>query len=377
VQISLQSTDRELLQQTAAKIRDGLAAGKIPGVINPDLSTKPGKPELQARPDRAKLADYDLSAGQVGLALRTMYEGDENAKFRVKGEEYDIRVMLDLEDRNNPALLDNVPVTFQSNKPIYLSDVATVTRGQGLDRIDRRNRLEEVVVQADLLPGVSFGPINDQIGQWVKDESLIPDGVIYDPVGQARVQQREFPILIGTFLTGIVLVYMVLAALYNNLVYPFIIQLAQPQALVGALLALIITDKALNVVGFIGIVALVGLVGKNAILLVDYANTLRNRGEDRDEAVIHSGRTRLRPILMTTIALIVGTLPVALAIGRGSEFRETIGITIIGGATLSTILTLFVIPCSYTIFDDLMAGGGKLWRKVFPAGEPAAVQVDD
>jgi HAE1 family hydrophobic/amphiphilic exporter-1 len=377
VQISLQSTDRELLQQTAAKIRDGLAAGKIPGVINPDLSTKPGKPELQARPDRAKLADYDLSAGQVGLALRTMYEGDENAKFRVKGEEYDIRVMLDLEDRNNPALLDNVPVTFQSNKPIYLSDVATVTRGQGLDRIDRRNRLEEVVVQADLLPGVSFGPINDQIGQWVKDESLIPDGVIYDPVGQARVQQREFPILIGTFLTGIVLVYMVLAALYNNLIYPFIIQLAQPQALVGALLALIITDKALNVVGFIGIVALVGLVGKNAILLVDYANTLRNRGEDRDEAVIHSGRTRLRPILMTTIALIVGTLPVALAIGRGSEFRETIGITIIGGATLSTILTLFVIPCSYTIFDDLMAGGGKLWRKVFPAGEPAAVQVDD
>ncbi|MCG9895506.1 MAG: efflux RND transporter permease subunit, partial [Fimbriimonadaceae bacterium] len=134
---------------------------------------------------------------------------------------------------------------------------------------------------------------------------------------------------------------------------PFIIQLAQPQALVGALLALMITDKALNVIGFIGILALIGLVGKNAILLVDYTNTLRERGEDREKALVESGRTRLRPIMMTTLALVVGILPVALAIGRGSEFRETIGIIVIGGTILSTVLTLFVIPCSYTIFDGL------------------------
>lgn len=353
IQISLQSSNRELLQETAQKIRDGLAAGAVAGVINPDLSSKPGKPELRAIPDRARLADFDVSAGALGQALRFMYEGDDQAKFRVRGEEYDIRVMMDLADRNNPDLLASVPITFQDNRPVYLGDLAAIERGKGLDKIQRRNRLEEVQITAETLPGVSFGPTQGKIDAWMKEKNMIPDGVIYEPVGQARIQQRENPILGTALLAGLLLVYGVLAALYNNLLYPFIIQLAQPQAMIGALLALIITDKSLNVVGFIGIVALIGLVGKNAILLVDYANTLRGRGQAKNDALVESGRTRLRPILMTTIALIVGTLPVALAIGRGSEFRETIGITIIGGASLSTILTLFVIPCSYTIFDDL------------------------
>ena len=152
---------------------------------------------------------------------------------------------------------------------------------------------------------------------------------------------------------GFVLVYALLASLYNNLLYPFIIQLAQPQAMIGAILALVLTDKPLTIVGFIGIIALVGLVGKNAILLVDYTNTLRERGMNREEAILEAGPTRLRPILMTSLAIILGMLPVALAIGRGSEFRETIGIIIIGGIALSTVLTLLVIPCSYTIIDDL------------------------
>jgi HAE1 family hydrophobic/amphiphilic exporter-1 len=162
-----------------------------------------------------------------------------------------------------------------------------------------------------------------------------------------------------------------LASLYNNLLYPFIIQLAQPQALVGALLALVLTNKQLNIVGFIGLIALVGLVGKNAILVVDYTNTLRERGMNRHDALVLAGPTRLRPIMMTTLAILLGMLPVALAIGRGSEFRETIGISIFGGILLSTILTLVVIPCSYTIFDDLSNWlGGKLRRKA-PSTEPS------
>jgi HAE1 family hydrophobic/amphiphilic exporter-1 len=170
--------------------------------------------------------------------------------------------------------------------------------------------------------------------------------------------------LFGALGLGLLLVYMILASLFNNLLYPFIVQLAQPQALVGALLGLIITDKPLNIVGFIGIIALVGLVGKNAILLVDYANTLRKRGMDRFEALVESGGTRIKPIMMTTIALIAGTLPVALAIGRGSEFRETIGITIIGGTILSTVLTLLVIPCSYLIFDEFSDRLGGFMRRI-------------
>jgi HAE1 family hydrophobic/amphiphilic exporter-1 len=192
------------------------------------------------------------------------------------------------------------------------------------------------------------------------DEKLIPDGVSYKPLGQADFQAREGMGMVTALLLGLILVYMVLASLFNQLMYPFIIQLAQPQAMVGALLALILTDKTLSVVGFIGIIALVGLVGKNAILLVDYANTLRERGRDRHDALVESGRTRLRPIMMTSLAVVFGMLPVALAIGRGSEFRETIGIVIIGGVVLSTMLTLLVIPCSYTIFDDLSLAMGRL-----------------
>ncbi len=190
----------------------------------------------------------------------------------------------------------------------------------------------------------------------------MPEGVRIKPLGQADAQAREGVYLISALAVGFFLVYVLLAILYENLVYPFIIQLAQPQAMVGVLLALAVTDKTFNIIGFIGVIALVGLVGKNAILLVDYTNTLRERGEAREEAILEAGPVRLRPIMMTTLALILGTLPVAMAIGRGSEFRETIGIAIIGGISLSTFLTLLVIPCSYTIFDDLSVAIGN-WKR--------------
>jgi len=199
---------------------------------------------------------------------------------------------------------------------------------------------------------------------------MIPSGVNFKQGGQADALAREGQYIIGAFFLGIVLVYMLLASLYDNLLYPFIIQLAQPQAMVGALLALIITNKSLNVIGIIGIIALVGLVGKNAILVVDYANTLRDRGRNRHDALVEAGPTRLRPIMMTTLALILGMLPVAVAIGRGSEFRETIGISIIGGISLSTLLTLLVIPCSYTIFDDITISFARTRARLFRIGQP-------
>lgn len=352
IQLGLQSNDPDLLLETAIKIRDGLAEGVIEGVITPELSTKPGKPELRAIPNRAKLADSGLSVGEVGQALRALYTGDDQAKYRVQGEQYDIRVMLDLDDRNNPRALDNVPISHRQGDLIRLSDVADIDIGRTVDKVDRRERKQEIVVGAGLLPGYAAGSVQANIDQWVEDEGLLPQGVEYKPLGQADFQAQESAYLFGAIVTGLLLVYMLLAVLFENLIYPFIIQLAQPQAMVGAILALVITDKTLNIVGMIGIIALIGLVGKNAILLVDYTNTLRGRGEKKFDALVESGRTRLRPIMMTTLSLIAGMLPVALAIGRGSEFRETIGITIIGGMLLSTVLTLLVIPCSYSIFDD-------------------------
>ncbi|MBL8040758.1 MAG: efflux RND transporter permease subunit, partial [Chthonomonas sp.] len=277
-----------------------------------------------------------------------------DTKLRVNGREYPIRVMMDIGDRNNPDIVGQVPLKFAQGRAIYLDSVTDLQQAIGVDKIERRSREQEVRITADLLPGYAAGNVQQQINEYITAQRLLEPEVTQKNLGQADVQQREMGYLMGALVTGLILVFMLLASLYNNLIYPFVIQLAQPQAMTGALLALVLTDKSLNIVGFIGLIALVGLVGKNAILLVDYTNTLRERGKDRLDAILEAGPTRLRPIMMTTIAVILGMLPVALAIGRGSEFRETIGIIIIGGILLSTVLTLVVIPCSYTIFDDIL-----------------------
>lgn len=359
IQLSFISDDREKLLATVESVRERLQKGDIPGVINPDITSKPGKPEIQAIPNRLRMADTGLTVAELGGVVRTLYQGNDDTKLRINGDEYIIRVMADRADRDNPNLVQEMPIKFVNGLPIFLGSVVDLQTKAALDKIDRRDRIEEIKVTADLLPGFAAGSVQGQIDKWLVEKKLVPEGVKYKPLGQADAQAREGQYMITAFALGLILVYMLLASLFDNLIYPLIIQLAQPQAFVGAILALVITDKAFSLIGFIGLVSLVGLVGKNAILIVDYTNTLRSRGYDRHDALVEAGPTRLRPIMMTTLALVLGTLPVALAIGRGSEFRETIGISIIGGITLSTFLTLLLIPCSYTIFDDFSIAVGK------------------
>ncbi len=370
VQLAFISDNRELLTKTVADIRDRLAAGEIEGVINPDVSVKSGKPEVRLVPDYRKAADLGVDALQLGSVIRTLYQGNDDSKMRVDGREYGVRVMLDYDDRNNRDTLASVPIRFNQGRPIYVSSVSQIDEAPGLTAINRRDRSEEIQISAYLLPGKAGGVVNGQIQQWIKDKNLLPEGVRLRPLGEADAQARESAFLMTALFLGVFLVYAVLAALYNNYLYPFIIQIAQPQAMVGALLALILTDQAFSVIGFIGVVALVGLVGKNAILVVDYTNTLRERGRSRHDALVEAGPTRLRPIMMTTLALILGTLPVAVALGRGSEFRQSIGTIILGGIILSTILTLVVIPVSYTIFDDLSNLIAKWMKKPLSFGGP-------
>ncbi len=363
VQLSFRSDNRDLLMQTAEKVKDGLASGVIKGIINPDISSKPGRPELRVTPNRMALADSGIDVPTLGNAVRNLYQGNNDNKLRVNGLEYDVRVMMDYADRDNPANLATVPLKYVQGQPILLGSVANVTVAPGVSLITRRDRSEEVQVTADILPGYANGSVNADVVKWLTDKHLVPEGVEFKPLGAADAQSREIGFLMGALFMGVVLVYMLLASLYDNLLYPFIIQLAQPQAMVGALLALMIMNQSLNLVGFIGIIALIGLVAKNAILVVDYTNTLRDRGRNRHDALVEAGPTRLRPIMMTTLALILGMLPVAMALGRGSEFRQTIGTIVIGGITLSTMLTLLVIPCSYTIFDDLSNAFSKMLGK--------------
>ena len=370
VQIALRSDDRAALTKTAADIRDRLASGAVPGILNPDVSVKSGKPELQIKPDYRKAADMNMDAVSIGAAVRALYQGNDDNKLRVNGREYGVRVMLDYEDRDNPDTLGTIPLRFNQGHPVYVGQLATLDTEPGLTAINRRDRAEEIQVTADLLPGYSNGVVVAQISDWIKKEKLVPANVNFKMLGEQDTQQREMGFLLTAFAIGIFSVYAVLAALYNNWLYPMIIQLAQPQAMVGALLALILTDNSFSVIGFLGVIALVGLVGKNAILLVDFTNTLRERGRNRHDAIAEAGPTRLRPIMMTTLALICGSLPVAIGLGRGSEFRQSIFIIVLGGIILSTLLTLVVIPCSYTIFDDLSNLFAKWMKKPMPFGGP-------
>ncbi len=350
IQIGLVGKDTATLLETAERVRNIIA--QIPGIKDPDLSWSAGKPELQVRVDRAKATALGVSLAEIATALRTAYEGDTSVKYREAGQEYDVRIRLREDQRQRLSDLNDLVVAYVQGAPVYLRDVASITLGEGPTKIERTDRQRRVTVTANLLPGYTPGNMRQIIDAKLREANIIPPGVKVQWQGENEVLAREGAYLLQALLLALILVYLLMVALFENWLYPFIIMFSQPQALVGALLALILFRSELNIISMIGIIALVGLVGKNAILLVDYTNTLRQRGLAREEALIESGSTRLRPILMTTLSLVLAMIPIALAVGRGSEFRAPLGIVIIGGLTVSTLLTLIVIPCMYTVMDD-------------------------
>jgi hydrophobic/amphiphilic exporter-1 (mainly G- bacteria), HAE1 family len=216
-------------------------------------------------------------------------------------------------------------------------------------------------VEGQLAPGYAMGNVNNtlktKIAEIIRTK---PEGVNVVFGGEAEEMRETFTNMISALLLAVALVYMLMCALFESMLYPFVIMFALPQALIGALWALFLSGKSLSMVSMIGMIMLVGLVTKNAILLVDYTNTLRKRGKKRDEALIEAGPVRLRPILMTTLTVILGNLPIAMGLGKGSEFRSPMSVAVIGGLLVSTVLTLVIIPCTYSIVDDITK---KLFRK--------------
>ncbi|MCS6860803.1 MAG: efflux RND transporter permease subunit [Abditibacteriales bacterium] len=361
VQLELLGFDLQRMRQVAEQIRARIAT--IPGIVDPDISLRPGKPEAQIVVDRVKASELGLDVTAIGLALRHAIEGNIDAKYREYGEQFDIRVRFRDFDRSNVEDIKDVIVGSKKDpqgtiQPIRVQDVATVTLGEGPSKIERKDRLRKVTVSAYLAPGVAAGNITNVIREKIAD---VPLGDIQlNFGGEAQVMRDEFPHLFSTLFLSVVLVYLLMAALFDNLLHPFTIQLSLPMALVGAILALVLANQMLSIVSLIGFIMLVGLVQKNAILLIDYTNTLRARGMARDEAIKEAGPTRLRPILMTTIAMVFGMLPIALGIGRAAEMRAPLATGVIGGLILSTLLTLVMIPVIYTLFDDFLAWVGRV-----------------
>lgn len=355
LQVDLLGNDINELTRLATKIQAIFASTE--GVVNADITTRIGKPEQRVEIDRDKCGAMGLTVAQVAMALRTALEGDDTTVYRERGNEYKIRVHFAEKYRQNTEDLRTVvvgQVTGADGKPqlVRLGDVARVSLATGPTKIDRRDRQKRVSVTANVQRGYAPGNIQLAVNERIAKEGIDFGSNTMKWSGENEQMQTEGATMLVTLLLAIVLVYLLMAALFENLLYPLIILLSLPQAMIGALLGLMVAGHALSIVSMIGIIMLVGLVAKNAILLVDYTNTLRERGKARAEAILEAGPTRLRPILMTTIAMIFGMLPTALGLGRGAEFRAPLATPVIGGLILSTMLTLLVIPCVYTYFDD-------------------------
>ncbi len=384
--IDIELTGGTDAQRNAAAEEIKRAATATPGVMNCDLSWKVGKPEIKATVDRVRAADLGLTVGQISAALRTSIAGNTDTHFRQKGKEYDIRVRLNEFDRYSLSDVGHTVIGSADGQPIYLEDVAKITQDAGPTKIERKNRQRKISVTADVAPGYDLQGVMKAVDKNIKGIGFATIGPFDSKReniqahwgGQVSEMGESFGNMGSALLLSIVLVYMLMAALFESLLNPLIIMFSIPMALVGAIIALVLTGESMSIVSMIGIIMLMGLVTKNAILLIDYTNTLRARGKERTEAILEAGPTRLRPILMTTFAMIFGMLPTALKLGRGSEMRAPMAITVIGGLIVSTLLTLVVIPVLYTIFDDLMSKYSSWKRGVFrgKAAETTAAESE-
>ena len=351
ISIEISGTDIARTQQVAQEIAD--VVENTEGTFSTELSWRSGRPEFQARIDRERAAQYGLSVAQIASTLRTSMEGNTSAKYREGGKEYDIRVALPEEQRHLISQMANMVVgNTAAGRAVYLYEVVDMKHADGPTKVDRSNRQRAVTVTAQLTQDTDIGTVQRKMQP--KLDAIDTSGVQVNWAGQAKEMQESFAEMGSALMLSIVLVFILMAALFESFLSPLIIGLSVPQALAGALVALTLTDKSISIPSLIGIIMLVGLVTKNAILLVDYTNTLRHEhGMSRRDALMTAGPIRLRPILMTTFAMIFGMLPTALAFSEGSEWRQPMAIAVIGGLLLSMFLTLLMVPAFYEVMDSL------------------------
>jgi hydrophobe/amphiphile efflux-1 (HAE1) family protein len=353
--MSVRGEDLNTLQKLAGKVETIVRT--TAGAADIENSYETTKPEMRILIDREKASDLGINVGLIASTARAMVDGFVATKYQEGDEQYDVRVRLNKQDRTS---LDNINnLTIKSNKDIGnnqklmipVSYVAGISQGSGPSKINRFDRQREIRIDANLAGGL-LGDVLNAIQNRTRDLA-IPTGYSIGVVGQGQMQAESFANIFLSLALAIVFVYIVLAAQFESFSYPFAIMLALPMSLIGAIFTLIIFRSSLSVMSLIGIIMLMGLVTKNGILLVDYTNVLRDRGLVRTDALVKAGATRLRPILMTTFAMIFGMIPVAFSLGEGSEFRAPMGQAVIGGLITSTMLTLFIVPVMYSILDDL------------------------
>ncbi|MEH0153480.1 efflux RND transporter permease subunit [Limibacter armeniacum] len=343
IQISVKGTDMDQIRETAEMIK-GIVANTA-GTSDVEFSIEDPKPEIQVQVDRDKMANLGLNVGTVGSTLRTAFSGNDDSRFSENPYEYDIMVRLDGFNRSSLQDVNNLSFVNSQGQVIPLSQFADVRQELGASKLERKDRQSSITVNAQVV-GRPVGTVGAEIQAAVAQQN-IPESLEVAYGGQLEQQSDAFGSLGLAMLMAIILVYLIMAALYDNFIDPFIVLFSLPVALIGALLALALTMSSLSIFSIIGLIMLMGLVAKNAILLVDFANHLLEQGMEMKEALVEAGRERLRPILMTTLAMVFGMLPIAMASGAGAETRNGLAWAIIGGLISSLILTLVLVPSVY------------------------------
>lgn len=349
IQIVLNSEVAEDLVKATKQLEKMIK--NLPGANDVSVSVEDGNPELMVSLDREKMAQLGLSVGQVGATLQNAYTGNTDAKFRAANNEYDINVRLDEFDRENPSDVEGITFVNNKKEKIALSQFATLQQSSGPSMLERKDRRTSVTIKSNVL-GVTSGTLAQSINQELIKNPL-PSTVEMKWTGDIERQGDSFAALGLALATAILLVYLVMVVLYDSFVYPFVVLFSVPVALIGALIALNLAMSTLSIFTMLGIIMLIGLVLKNGILIVDFTNQRKLEGQSTFDALIDAGNARLRPILMTTIAMVIGMLPIAMAGGAGSEWKNGLAIVMIGGLLSSLMLTVFVVPMVYYIVDRL------------------------
>ena len=359
---SIQGADTptlERLTQTAL-----VQLKNVPGLVDLDSSFKPNKPTLQVAVRRDAASDLGLSVAQIGTGLRTLVAGQTVGNWRAADDQtYDVNVRLKPQARDTPQDLERIPFALASAadgsaRIVRLNQVATVVESTGSNQINRRDMTREVAISANV-SGRSAGEVSADITK-IMDAIALPPGYSYKFSGSTKDMAEAFGYAISALVLAVVFIYMILASQFKSFLQPLALMTALPLTLIGVVLALMMFHSTLSMFSVIGVVMLMGLVTKNAILLVDFAIRAREDGMERTEALLMAAKVRLRPILMTTLAMIFGMIPLAFALTEGSEMRAPMGQAVIGGVITSSLLTLVVVPVVYCYMDDLAEWAKRL-----------------
>jgi HAE1 family hydrophobic/amphiphilic exporter-1 len=362
VQFNLRGTNWDDLLAAVEKTKARMKTQ--PGFVDVDTTFRAGKPQLDVALDRERAAAVGVPAAALGQALRALMGGDKVTDFHQGGDTYDIKVKLPEDVLSDPSALGAISVRSASGQLVELRSIATVKASSGPSQIDHQAQMRQVTILADLR-NYSLGEAMGFLGKFAKEE--LPKTVTTDFDGQGRELGTAGKAFGLALILGVVLVYIILAAQFESLVHPFTIMMSLPFAVIGGIAGLLIARQYMSMMAMIGFIMLMGLVTKNGILLVEFTNQLKHAGKATRDALLEAGQVRLRPILMTTVAMIAGMIPVALARGDGAETRVPMAVAIIGGLITSTALTLGIVPVVYSLLDDLRS---RFWKPALVVEEP-------